>query len=210
VKRFVDVKPKNKNQEKLINSILTNVLTFIIGESGCGKTYVTCGMAAKLLNEDRISQIVLTRPQIEVGNQTCGFLPGTYREKLLPYITPMLDALGDFLGHSYVDKLIKEEIIQILPIGLIRGHSIKNSFIMADEGQSLSYLELKTLLTRIDVGSRLVIASDTKQCDLNNNAKDLKEVLKKLADLRDEIGLIHFTIEDCCRAGIVKKILERL
>lgn len=202
------LKPRTKNQERLINSILTNVITFIFGVAGSGKTWISCGVAAQLLLDKKIDTIVLSRPQIEVSNKSVGYLPGSAEEKMLPYMVPLIDALGEFLGDKTVDRLIKEKIIEILPIGLIRGRSVKNSIIIVDESQNLSYLELKTILTRIDCGSRLVLAGDIGQKDIDIH--DYEEVMRKLYDLKDEIGFVKFGLEDVQRAGIVRKILERL
>jgi phosphate starvation-inducible protein PhoH and related proteins len=204
------IKARTKNHEKLINSILINVITFVYGSAGTGKTFISCGMAAKLLMEGKIKKIVLTRPQIEVDNKTAGFLPGSSIEKMMPYMVPLIDALEFFLGQKQVERLIKEEIIEILPVGLIRGRSIKNSMIICDESQNMSYLALKTLLTRIDTESRVVLTGDATQSDVFNYNNAFIEVINKLNDLQDEIGFVEFRIEDCQRAGIVKKILERL
>lgn len=204
------IRARTTNQERYINSLLSNVITFIIGPAGTGKTSCACGIAARLLYEKKIDKIILTRPQVEVGSISQGFYPGSPTEKIIPYIIPMIDSLGDFLGHKSVDKLIKEEIIQIIPLGLVRGRSIKNAMILADEVQSCRYIELKTLLTRVDLNSRLVLMADIEQSDLKEGAKDFNSVIHKLKDLKDEIGFIKLDISDCQRAGIVKKILERL
>lgn len=173
-------------------------------------TFISCGLAAKLLLENKIERIIITRPQVEVGGKGKGFLPGNEIEKMLPYIVPMLDALEVFLGKKLLDKFIKDKIILISPLGLIRGSSYKNAMIICDEFQDITYLEAKTLLTRIDIGSRMVLAYDKEQCDLGPNHKDYQKIVDNLGDLRDEIGFIKMDISDCQRAGIVKKIIERL
>lgn len=173
-------------------------------------TYISCGMAVKLLLEGKISKIILTRPQVDVGNRSKGFLPGTAEEKLAPYMGPLLDALEVFLGKKLLEKLIKDKTIETIPLGLIRGSSYKQSMIICDEFQDIDYIEAKTLLTRIDVGSRVVLAYDKDQCDLGPAHKDFQVVADRLWDLRDEIGFVKMDVSDCQRSGIVKKIIERL
>lgn len=204
------IKPRTHNQERLINSILTSVITFAIGCPGVGKTFLTCGVASKLLFEKKIEKIIITRPQVEVGGITQGFFPGNAVEKIMPYLIPMIDSFGDFLGPKTVDKLIKEEIIEIVPLGLMRGRSPKKTMIIVDEVQSCRYIELKTLLTRIDSNTNLVLLADPDQSDLKNGAKDLKTVISKLKQFKDEIGFVYLDASDCQRAGIVKKIISVL
>lgn len=210
LKERFSIRARTPNQQKLMTSILTNVITFVSAPAGTGKTFISCGLAAKLLLENKIERIILTRPQVEVGNNGKGFLPGDEIEKMLPYIVPMLDALEVFLGKKLLDKFIKDKIILISPLGLIRGSSYKNAMIICDEFQDITYLEAKTLLTRIDVGSRMVLAYDKDQCDLGPKHIDYQKVVDNLGDLNDEIGFIKMDISDCQRAGIVKKIIERL
>ena len=206
----VTIKPKTENHYKFINSILTNVITVVTGCAGTGKTWISCGVAAKLLLEGKIDKITLTHPQIEVGGSKVGFLPGNPAEKIMPYMIPLIDALGVFLGEKTVDKLIKDEIINIQPVGLMRGHSIKNACIIADESQNLSYVELKMLLSRLDTGSRLILTADTGQSDLITGSRDFELIISKIYDLKDEIGFIKFEPCDIMRSGIVRKILERI
>ncbi len=210
LKERFEVRARTRNQQKLMTSILTNVITFVSAPAGCGKTFISCGLAARLLLENKIDRIILTRPQVEVGGKTQGYLPGTSEEKIMPYMIPMIDALEVFLGKKLLDKFIKDKVILITPLGLIRGSSYKNAFILCDEFQDITYLEAKTLLTRIDVGSRLVLAYDKDQCDLGPKHIDYQKVADNLSDLRDEIGFVQMDISDCQRAGIVKKIIERL
>lgn len=205
----VIIRARTDNQSKVINSILTNVITIINGVSGTGKSTLCCGMAAKLLVEGKVNKIILTRPQIEVGNKTQGYYPGNHIEKLECFLLPIISYLKDFLGGKEVDRLRKEGIIELIPLGLLRSCSFKNSYIYCDESQNIGYAEAKVLLTRIDLNSRLVMAGDTDQKDIAN-CNDYELVINRLSDLRDEIGFVTMEIEDCQRAGIVKKILERL
>lgn len=210
LKEQISVKARTPNQQKLITSILTNVITFIIGSSGSGKTFVSCGVLANLFLEGKISKIILTRPPVEVGGNKVPFYPGSHTDKAFPYMTPMIEGLSHFLGKKYVDKLIKSEIIEIVPIGLLRGRSFKHAGILADEMQNATYAEIKALLTRLDLGSRVILSGDVSQTDLANNHRDLSMIMDKLWDLRDEIGFVEFQISDVQRAGIVKKLLERI
>lgn len=210
LKERFSVRARTPNQQKLMISLLTNTITFVDAPAGTGKTFISCGIAARLLLEGKIERIILTRPQVEVGNNTKGFLPGSSEEKIMPYMIPMIDALEVFLGKKLLDKFIKDKVIQITPLGLIRGASYKNAMIICDEFQDITYLEAKTLLTRIDIGSRIVLAYDKDQCDLGYNHIDYKKIVDNLYDLKDEIGFIRMDISDCQRAGIVKKIIERL
>lgn len=203
------LQPKNPKQERYINAMETSVVTIAIGCAGTGRTYVSSGYAAKLLQENKVDKIILTRPVVECGGEKIGFLPGNSFEKLVPYMYPLIDALSDFLGEKKVDYLISKNIIQIVPIGQMRGSSFKNSVILLDEAENCNYIQLKMFLTRIGENCRAVINGDHTQSDLPGKKCDLLKIIERLKDL-PEIAIVRFDKDDVVRSGIVKRMLEVL
>lgn len=208
------VVPKTANQEILFKTLATKVLTFVLGPAGTGKSYISCYAAAKALASKEVEQILITRSMSTVGKDI-GFLPGTEVEKVSPYLAPLLEALGEFMGKAEVEKLIKAEIIKIVPIALLRGYTFKRSFVILDEAQNLDTHELKTVLTRVGEGSQLVVLADTAQVDVTTRGfhMGLTDFIRRLEVYSqgietNEIGVVRLTNEDVVRSELVKRILE--
>lgn len=210
IEKKFSVQPKNKRQEEYIKAIETSVITFATGPAGTGRTYVACATAVRLLQENKVKRIVISRPQLECGHEKVGHLPGTYQDKALPYFRPMLDCFEEFLGEKVVDSYLHNRTIEMAPLAYMRGSSFKDSVILLDEAQNCNYTQLKMVLTRIGQNCRLVVSGDYTQSDLMTNTTDLYLIMEKLESLRDEISFIRFTERDIVRSGIVRKIIELL
>ena len=164
------VLPKSINQNYFISSMLSKELVFGIGPAGTGKTYLAIAVAVSLFSQGLVEKIVLTRPAVEAGERL-GFLPGDMKEKVDPYMQPLYDALNDFLPGKVVSKMYEKGSIEIAPLAFMRGRTLKDSFIILDEGQNASPSQMKMFLTRLGIGSRMVVTGDITQIDLPRGFK---------------------------------------
>lgn len=204
----LELKPlvgKNENQKKAIKSIHTNEITFLTGAAGTGKTYISVSIAATMLREKKFSQIIITRPAVEAGEKL-GFLPGEEKDKYAPYIEPFMDVFNIRLGKSFSELLVKRGTIKGRPMAFMRSKTFNDAFIILDEAQNTTPLQMELVLTRFGEGSKMVICGDTKQKDINGYS-GLADAVIKLSDV-DDIGFINFTSDDCVRSGMCKKILK--
>lgn len=200
--------PKTINQKKYIEAINKNDLVFGVGPAGTGKTYLAVAYAADLLKKGKIKKIILTRPVVEAG-ESLGFLPGDIKEKIDPYLIPLYDALYEFLGRHKVDNLIEKGIIEIAPLAYMRGRTLDNAFVILDEAQNTTKVQMKMFLTRLGFNSKMLVSGDPTQIDLKTNSMSgLIEVMKILTNL-DDIKFVYFEKVDVIRNPIVQKILER-
>src|SRR5690625_748821 len=200
--------PKTINQKKYIESINRHDLVFGVGPAGTGKTYLAVAYAANLLKNGKIKKIILTRPVVEAG-ESLGFLTGDIKEKIDPYLIPLYDALYEFLGKHKVDSLIEKGIIEIAPLAYMRGRTLDNAFVILDEAQNTTKVQMKMFLTRLGFNSKMLVSGDPTQIDLkSNNMSGLIEVMKILKNL-DDVKFVYFDKVDVIRNPIVQKILER-
>ena len=201
------VLPKSSNQNYFISSMLSKELVFGIGPAGTGKTYLAIAVAVSLFSQGLVEKIVLTRPAVEAGERL-GFLPGDMKEKVDPYMQPLYDALNDFLPGKVVSKMYEKGSIEIAPLAFMRGRTLKDSFIVLDEGQNASPSQMKMFLTRLGIGSRMVVTGDITQIDLPRGFKsgliEASEVLSKIS----EIDFIKFNDVDIVRHSLVRKIAK--
>ena len=185
--------------------MLSKELVFGIGPAGTGKTYLAIAVGVSLFSQGLVEKIVLTRPAVEAGERL-GFLPGDMKEKVDPYMQPLYDALNDFLPGKVVSKMYERGSIEIAPLAFMRGRTLKDSFIVLDEGQNASPSQMKMFLTRLGIGSRMVVTGDITQIDLPKGFKsglvDASEVLSKMK----EIDFIKFNDVDVVRHSLVRKI----
>jgi phosphate starvation-inducible PhoH-like protein len=199
------VQAKSRNQNSFINSMLSKEMVFGIGPAGTGKTYLAIAVGVYLFSQGLVEKIVLTRPAVEAGERL-GFLPGDMKEKVDPYMQPLYDALNDFLPVKVVSKMYERGSIEIAPLAFMRGRTLKDSFIVLDEGQNASPSQMKMFLTRLGIGSRMVITGDITQIDLPKGFKsglvEASEVLSKVK----EIDFIKFNDVDIVRHSLVRKI----
>ncbi len=196
---------RSRNQNKFINSMLNKELVFGIGPAGTGKTYLAIAVGISLFSQGLVEKIVLTRPAVEAGERL-GFLPGDMKEKVDPYMQPLYDALNDFLPGKVVSKMYERGSIEIAPLAFMRGRTLKDSFIVLDEGQNASPSQMKMFLTRLGIGSRMVVTGDITQIDLPKGFKSgLVEAYEVLSEMK-EINFIKFTDIDIVRHSLVRKI----
>lgn len=201
------IKPKSKLQCDYLQSIAKKVVNFGIGPAGTGKTYLAVAMAVQALENEDVSRLILTRPAVEAGEKL-GFLPGDLSQKVDPYLRPVYDALYEMLGFDKVEKLISRHVIEVAPLAYMRGRTLNNSFVILDEAQNTTPMQMKMFLTRIGFGSRAVVTGDITQTDLPDNRESgLQHCLHILRNI-DAIGIIKFGSTDVVRHPLVQNIVE--
>ena len=201
------VVPKTLNQKRYLEAIDAFPITFGIGPAGTGKTYLAMAMALHELLEGRVKQIILTRPAVEAG-EALGFLPGELQEKILPYLTPLYDAMYDMVGKEQTMRLVERGIVEIAPLAYMRGRTLANAFVVLDEAQNTTHEQMMMFLTRLGDGSRMVVTGDITQTDLPRNKQSgLKEATRVLKDI-DRICLFYFDDQDVIRHPLVQDIIN--
>lgn len=199
------IRPKTPMQKEYLDYIRTKTITFGMGPAGTGKSYLAMAMAVAALNRKEVGRILLTRPVVEAG-ENLGFLPGTLTEKIDPYIRPLYDALFDMMDPVRANKLLAEGVIEIAPLAFMRGRTLNDSFIILDEAQNTTSQQMKMFITRLGMGSKMVITGDMTQTDLPKGISGLQTVRQVLEGI-DEIGFIEFQTRDVVRNSLVSKII---
>lgn len=199
------IRPKTPMQKEYLDYIRTKTITFGMGPAGTGKTYLAMAMAVAALNRKEVGRILLMRPVVEAG-ENLGFLPGTLTEKIDPYIRPLYDALFDMMDPVRANKLLAEGVIEIAPLAFMRGRTLNDSFIILDEAQNTTSQQMKMFITRLGMGSKMVITGDMTQTDLPKGISGLQTVRQVLEGI-DEIGFIEFQTRDVVRNSLVSKII---
>lgn len=203
------LKPRTVNQKHYITTVAENTVTFCQGVAGSGKTHIAIGMALEYLIYNKVEKIVITRPVVEAGERL-GFLPGTAEEKLHPYLLPIFDEINYFLEMQSYAKLKVGRQIEVVPLGLMRGRSFHKAFIVADECQNASYDQLKMLLTRIGMDSKMVLTGDIAQSDLQHHQRGgflkLSQILKNV----DGVGIMSLEATDIIRNPIIASIIDEI
>jgi phosphate starvation-inducible PhoH-like protein len=199
--------PKTVNQRRYLEAIERNDLVFGIGPAGTGKTYLAVAMAISALIGKQVSRIILTRPAVEAGERL-GFLPGTLQEKVDPYLRPLYDALYDMLEGERVEKLLERNVIEVAPIAFMRGRTLSDSFIILDEAQNSTPEQMKMVLTRQGINSKMVVNGDVTQIDLPAGRRsgliDATEILKGVQG----ISFVQFDEKDVVRHSLVQRIVK--
>jgi len=202
-----NIYPRSSNQLKFVNLIKNKDLVFGVGPAGTGKTYLAVACAVEALLKKEVSKIILSRPAVEAGERL-GFLPGDLKEKVDPYLRPLYDALNDLIPLKTLERYLENNTIEIAPLAFMRGRTLENSYIILDEAQNTSSMQMKMFLTRLGKNSKMVIAGDSTQVDLPRGEKSgLKEILNILPKT-DEIGNVLFKKADITRHNLVTKIVE--
>lgn len=204
VKRGV-IKGRGANQARYLHAIATHDINFGIGPAGTGKTYLAIAKAVEALEAGSIGRIVLSRPAVEAG-ESLGFLPGEMEDKLAPYLRPLYDALSDRLSMKRVRAMMSEGLIEIAPIGFMRGRTLNNAFVVIDEAQNCTYGQLKMLLTRLGWNSTMVITGDPNQSDLLPGVSGLGDVATRLEALSD-VAVVRLQDVDIVRHPLVASML---
>lgn len=201
------IEPRTQAQNAYVRSLFSNELAFGIGPAGTGKTYLAVAVGVNLFIGGHVDKIILSRPAVEAGERL-GFLPGDMKDKIDPYMQPLYDALYDFLPDKQVTKLIDEKRIEIAPLAFMRGRTLSNAFVVLDEAQNATTMQMKMFLTRLGKNSRMVITGDRTQVDLARNiASGLADAERLLGGIR-KISFNYFTSKDVVRHPLVAKIIE--
>ena len=201
------VEPRTEAQKTYVKSLYENELGFGIGPAGTGKTYLAVAVGVNLFIEGKVDKIILSRPAVEAGERL-GFLPGDMKDKVDPFMQPLYDALNDFLPAKQVTKLIEDKKIEIAPLAFMRGRTLSNAFVVLDEAQNATSMQMKMFLTRLGKGSRMVITGDRTQIDLQRGVTSgLRDAERLLKDI-DKIAFNYFTAKDVVRHPLVAKIIE--
>ena len=198
---------RSKNQEKFVDAINNNDLVFGVGPAGTGKTYLAVAAAVQSLINNQISRIILSRPAVEAGERL-GFLPGDLKEKIDPYLRPLYDALNDLMPKKILESNMDNGIIEIAPLAFMRGRTLENAFIILDEAQNTTNMQMKMFVTRLGRNSKMVILGDITQIDLPaGSSSGLKEVLR-LVPKNEGIDVVNFQNKDIVRHRLVDKIVK--
>ena len=203
-----NIRAKSLGQARLMEAIDKQNLVVALGPAGTGKTYLAIAKAVEALEAGRVARIVLSRPAVEAG-ESIGFLPGDAEDKLAPYLRPLYDALSDRLSMKRVRSLMAEGMIEIAPVGFMRGRTLNNAFVVIDEAQNCTYVQLKMLLTRLGWHSTMVVTGDPNQSDLLPGVSGLGPVADKLESLPN-IGVVRLADRDIVRHPLVAEMLSVL
>lgn len=203
------IEPRTDGQFEYVKLIDSHPITLAIGPAGTGKTFLAVAQAVKGLVEGRYDKIVLTRPAVEAAGERLGALPGDEREKIFPYLRPLYDSLEKILGKQTVDRLMDLNIIEILPLAYMRGHTLENAFVVMDEGQNASVEQFKMLLTRLGKYSRLVATGDLNQSDMEARKirNGLEDAVLRFCE-EDEIAVAQLGMDDIQRHPLVRRIIK--
>ena len=199
--------PRTSGQAKFIKEILNKEIVFVIGPAGTGKTFISVSHAVSMLTSGFVDKIIISRPAVEAGEKL-GFLPGDLKEKIDPYLRPIYDSFDENLSKDSVAKLIENQKIEIAPIAYLRGRTLNNSYIILDEAQNTSPIQMKMFLTRFGEHSKMVITGDITQIDLpSKNKSGLKDAINNLKKIKD-ISFVYLSDKDVVRHSLVQKIVK--
>lgn len=201
------IKAKTPNQIEYVKSVRENDICFAIGPAGTGKTYLAVALAVAAFKKNIVRKIVLARPAVEAG-ESLGFLPGDFREKIDPYLRPLYDALEEMLPSEQLRNYIEKGIIEIVPLAYMRGRTLNNAYVILDEAQNATGMQMKMFLTRLGPNSKAIITGDITQIDLPTYSQSglvqVKEILRKV----DGVGFVYFDKGDVVRHKLVKDIID--
>ncbi len=199
--------PKSENQRRYLREIYQNDVVFAIGPAGTGKTYLAVAVAVNALISGKCSRLILTRPAVEAG-ESLGYLPGTFKEKIDPYLRPLYDALFDMMPLERTQRLIEQEVIEVAPLAFMRGRTLSDAFIILDEAQNTTSSQMKMFLTRLGWNSKAIVTGDITQIDLSHQyTSGLVEAQTLLLGI-EGISIVYFNKEDVVRPPLVSRIIH--
>jgi len=201
------VRPRTAGQSRYVAAIRDHDLVFCVGPAGTGKTYLAVAMAVQALKQEIIRKIVLVRPAVEAG-ESLGYLPGDLQAKINPYLRPLLDALREMMDYDMIKRYQEQDLIEMIPLAYMRGRTLNDAFVILDEAQNTTVAQMKMFLTRMGLGSKMVVSGDTTQVDLPQHARSgLIDALHRLEGIR---GFHHVTLhnEDIVRHRLVQEIVK--
>ena len=205
--RGFSIKPKTPNQQKLVEAVFDNDLVFAVGPAGTGKTYISVALAVRALKNKHVKKIIITRPAVEAG-ENLGFLPGDLKEKIDPYLRPIYDALQDMIPAEKLKFYQENGIIEIAPLAYMRGRTLQNAYILLDEAQNTTPMQLKMFLTRMGPNSKVIITGDISQIDLPRKQKSGLIEAVDILDGIEGIGFVKLDGADVVRHKLVRKIID--
>ena len=201
------IKARTPNQQLLVKTFTENDLTFALGPAGTGKTYLAVAMAVRALKNREVRRIILSRPAVEAGEKL-GFLPGDMKDKIDPYLQPLYDALEDMIPNAKLKEYMETKVIQIAPLAFMRGRTLNDAIVVLDEAQNTTTHQIKMFLTRLGMGSKMIVTGDVTQIDLpRTTASGLIQALKILRNVKG-IGRVEFEKKDIVRHHLVQRIVE--
>ena len=201
------IKPKTQNQRRLVEAVHNNDLVFAIGPAGSGKTFISVAMAVRALKNKEVQKIIITRPAVEAG-ENLGFLPGDLKEKIDPYLRPIYDALGEMIPSEKLKFYQENNIIEIAPLAYMRGRTLNNAFVLLDEAQNTTSMQMKMFLTRMGPNSKVIVTGDKSQVDLpRHQHSGLAEAVRLLSKVKG-IATVELDTKDVVRHKLVKEIIN--
>lgn len=201
------IRPRSKGQYELFEAFMNNDIIFAIGPAGTGKTYLSVAIAVSMLRNGLINKVVLARPAVEAG-ESLGFLPGDMKEKIDPYLKPLYDALEDMLSREQLRKYLEQQVIEVIPLAYMRGRTLNNAFVILDEAQNTTFLQMKMFLTRLGKNSKAAVTGDVTQIDLPETRKS--GLISSITVLEDISGIafVYLSRDDVVRHALVREIID--
>ena len=201
------ISTRTDGQKKFIKTIKNHDVVFAIGPAGTGKTYLAVAMAVAALKNKEVLKIILARPAVEAG-ESLGFLPGDLREKIDPYLRPLYDSLNEMIPRELLKKYFEQDIIEVTPLAYMRGRTLNNAFIILDEAQNTTTLQMKMVLTRLGINSKIVINGDVTQVDLPQKGTSALKEIKSIMKVIKGVEFCYLTKKDVVRHKLVKDIIQ--
>ena len=201
------VSPKTKGQYRYLNTVKDNDVVFSIGPAGTGKTFLSVAFALAALDSNEVDRIILCRPAVEAG-ESLGFLPGDLKEKVDPYLAPLYDSLHTLYSDSKLNRYLDNKVIEVVPLAYMRGRTLDNAYMILDEAQNATALQMKMFLTRLGIGSRAIITGDITQVDLQNHEMSGLLQASEILSGVEGIGFVRLDEKDVVRHPLVKKIIQ--
>ncbi len=201
------IRPRTEGQARYVETIRQKDVVFAVGPAGTGKTYMAVAMAVEALKHQQVRKVVLVRPAVEAG-ESLGFLPGDLLAKINPYLRPLFDAIHEMIGYDQAQRMMQQDIIEVVPLAYMRGRTLNDAFIILDEAQNTTIGQMKMFLTRMGEHSKIVVSGDPTQVDLPRGTQSgLRDAMKRLSNIPG-VGMVKLTQSDIVRHRLVQAIVE--